>query len=313
MSLLARTILINALVLVSAFVVLIVAPVALVPPFETGEIVVVALLLIVLLVIGSWALWRSLAPLRSLHREIAELGGLDEGRRLTQTGVPEIESVTAAFNGLLDRLASEQRTRTRLTLSAQEAERVRIARELHDEIGQTLTFSLMSLANVAADHPDWEGDLDPSRESLRAALEEVRGVAAALRPGVLDDLGLGAALNDLIQRAERDSGIRIRRRLDVPDDLSADEELVLFRICQESLTNALRHAKASLIDVSLATTGDRLVLEVADDGVGYAGGRGSGIAGMSERAGLIDARLEVDPGTTGGTVVRLELPPKETR
>lgn len=313
MSLLARTIGINAAIVVSAFAVLILTPVALVPPFEPQELVVIAALLVILLAIGTWAISRSLAPLRSLHQDIAGLGGLGESRRLAEAGAPEVEAVARAFNGLLDRLAGERRARTRAILLAQEAERLRIARELHDEIGQTLTFSLMSLANVAADHPGWEGELAPPRESLRAALEEVRGVASALRPGVLEDLGLRAALDDLIQRAERDSGLRIRRRLSVPEDLSSDEELVIFRICQESLTNALRHGHAQAIEVSLGITDGRLVLEVGDDGIGYAGGRGSGITGMAERADLVDATLTVGPGPAAGTVVRLELPPKEVR
>lgn len=308
MSLLTRTIVINSLVITGAFMVLVISPVALVFPLEGGEAVAVAILLLALLGSSSWAIIRSLTPLRTLHQEIARVEGVDSERRMDVTGAPELEAVAASFNNLLDRLADEQRERTRVTLSAQEAERLRIARELHDEIGQTLTFSLMSLANVAADHPEWEAELAQPRESLRAALEQTRAIASALRPGVLEDLGLRAALADLTHRVERESGLRIERTVEVSAALTDDQELVIFRVCQEALTNVLRHARASAIHVRLAETGGRMVLEVADDGMGYAGGRGAGVEGMAERASLVAGTLNIDARPGGGSSVRLSLP-----
>ena len=202
MSLLRRTILINSLVITGAFLVLLFAPIPLTFPPNRLELVVFGVLLVALLVVTSLGIRRSLQPLASLSDDIRRIRKLDETTHLRVVAAREVQAVAEAYNGLLDRLSDERKLRTQATLDAQEAERRRIARELHDEIGQTLTFSLIGLANVVADHPEWESELDQPRESVRAALEQVRAVAGALRPGVLEDLGLRAALDDLIMRVE---------------------------------------------------------------------------------------------------------------
>lgn len=308
MSLLTRTIVINSAVITGAFLVLFLSPLALTFPPRWAEFVVLGLALVVLLVVTSWAIRRSLRPLSSLSSDIARVRKLGDSTRLQVDAAPEVQAVVGAYNGVLDRLAAEQRSRTRVTLAAQEAERRRIARELHDEIGQTLTFSLIGLANVVADHPEWESELEQPRESVRAALEQLRTTAAALRSGVLEDLGLRAALEDLILRVEREAGLRIERNFSGADGLAEDQELVVFRVCQEALTNVVRHSRAAKAEVTVTRTTGQVVLRVADDGIGLTGQPGSGIEGMEERASLVDGVLDVLPSTAGGTEVTLVIP-----
>lgn len=308
MTLLTRTIVINSAVITGAFLVLLFSPLALNFPPSPLEIIALGCALVLLLVVTSVAIRRSLRPLSSLSADIARVRKLDDFTRLRVEAAPEVEAVAEAYNRVLDRLATEQRNRTRVTLEAQEAERRRIARELHDDIGQTLTFSLIGLANIVADHPEWESELEQPRESVRAALEQVRAAAAALRPGVLDDLGLRAALEDLILRVERETGLRVERDLSGAEGLPEDQELVVFRVCQEALTNVMRHSRAHTARVSVTRDQGKVVLRVADDGIGYTGRRGSGIEGMEERAVLVNGRLGVLRGPSGGTEVTLTIP-----
>ncbi|WP_432560620.1 sensor histidine kinase [Granulicoccus sp. GXG6511] len=308
MSLLRRTIVINSLVITGAFLVLLFSPIPLTFPPNPLEMVVLGIVLVVLLAVTSWGIRRSLMPLASLSADIRRVRKLDESHRLRVVAAPEVQAVAEAYNDLVDRISTEQKLRTRVSLDAQEAERRRIARELHDEIGQTLTFSLIGLANVVADHPEWESELEQPRESVRAALEQVRKVAGALRPGVLEDLGLRAALEDLLNRVEHEAGLRVERDFKGVDGLTEDQELVVFRVCQEALTNVVRHARATTAWVSFFRTSDEIVLRVVDDGIGFRGEGGSGIEGMEERALLVDGTLGVRDRNEGGTEVTLTIP-----
>jgi len=197
--------------------------------------------------------------------------------------------------------------RVRGMLDAQERERVRIARELHDEVGQGLTAVLLSLDRVRG-----EEDLAEAREAVRAALEDVRSIARRLRPEALDDLGLSSALAALTVSVQTSTGLRVERELRAPaGTLSDEEELVAYRVAQEALTNVARHAGAShAVLRTAALPGGGLALEVADDGRGFDPGAataGAGLLGMRERAGLIGARLRVVSAPGAGTTVRLEI------
>jgi two-component system sensor histidine kinase UhpB len=222
---------------------------------------------------------------------------LSQGLRVEiPAGDPEVRDVAAAVDEMLDRLEAERRESARRALVAQEAERVRIARELHDEVGQALTAVM------------WMVDGD-AREAVRRTLEEVRGIARRLRPEALDDLGLTAALATLTVSVQRASGVRVERELDgeAAARLSADEELVAYRVAQEALTNVVRHSGARQATVTLRFDVDEVVLEVRDDGCGMDGSEGTGLRGMRERALLVGARLALEPAPSGGTVVRLVL------
>ncbi|GES05911.1 hypothetical protein Acor_79800 [Acrocarpospora corrugata] len=143
---------------------------------------------------------------------------------------------------------------------------------------------------------------------MRTSLEEVRRVAHRLRPGVLEDLGLISALKSLISDFSQLSGVKVSRKVD-PElpGLSADVELVIYRIAQEGLTNVARHAGASRVSLSLTAGPGPLTLRIVDDGIGTAAPDGAGIRGMRERALLIGARLTVN-FTSTGTELELVVP-----
>jgi two-component system sensor histidine kinase UhpB len=158
-------------------------------------------------------------------------------------------------------------------------------------------------------------ELRAVQETIRASLDEVRQVARRLRPGVLDDLGLIAAMSALATEFSRASEVPVERRLDphLPA-LSRDAELVLYRIAQECLTNIARHARASQVELSLTGGSTEVVLCISDDGRGLAGSvEGAGIRGMRERALLIGAHLDLGPSPTEGTEMRLLVPVRPQR
>jgi signal transduction histidine kinase len=207
-------------------------------------------------------------------------------------------------------------------IDAQEAERARVARDLHDQIGQSLTSVLLGLRLVDGTLARGAPDLDDARAhtaEVRAlvaqALDEVRRLAFDLRPTVLDDVGLVAALRRLARGYTERSGMPVEVGLVGLDDdtrLPPEIETVVYRVVQEALTNVARHAAASRSDVELAVSGHRVRATVADDGVGFTVDDdvlGSlGLAGMRERASLAGGRLDVVSGPGEGTTVLLEVP-----
>jgi two-component system sensor histidine kinase UhpB len=214
---------------------------------------------------------------------------------------------------MLDRLETERRESGHRALVAEEAERRRVAGELHDEIGQRLTALLLQIDRLARAAPPALGDeFATTLTATKETLEVVRGLARRLRPEVLDELGLVPALRNLCDRIEDGTGFVIRRTLD-PDlpVLSPDAELVIYRVAQEALTNVVRHAGCDEAEVTLAAQDGEIELVVHDDGIGVASrtaeGSSGGIRGMRERALLIGARLEVVPAAGQGTDVRLHV------
>jgi two-component system sensor histidine kinase UhpB len=212
---------------------------------------------------------------------------------------------------------AERRESARSTLAGQEAERKRLARELHDEISQTLTALLLQLGRAARDAPpQLEDQLAGAQQGARASLEEVQRIIHELRPEALDDLGLASALAVLSDRVSEQTGLRITRKLDsrLPA-LSPEEELVVYRIAQESITNIVRHAGATEAVLKLERNPTGTILSVRDDGCGLDGhwSAGKGMRGMRERALLIGAELSVDSAPERGVEVRLILPAHENR
>lgn len=213
-------------------------------------------------------------------------------------------------------------------VAAQEAERARIARELHDVVGQALTavrLNLLSLGRVNARTGASGAEILDSIAAVDAALHQVRTAAFDLRPAVLDDLGLAAAMRALCRQASRRSGVAISCRAAIGDErLPAEVETTCFRVAQEAITNVVRHASARRVAVHLwlRRRSGVLVLEVSDDGVGFDPGRCDsiaciGIAGMAERASLVGGDLEVRSRAGDGTKViaqfRVGRPPYVVR
>ncbi|GAA4374784.1 histidine kinase [Actinomadura verrucosospora] len=307
---------INGLVFVVGTLVLAVGPVTVSTPILLNEFFVLLGGLAVMVAANALLLRAGLAPLEGLTALMARMDSLRSGDRLPAGGSGDLFHVVDEFNAMLDRLEADRSTSTALVLDAQEAERRRIAQELHDEIGQTLTVVLLELKSVANRAPEEiSEELREVQETVRSSLDEVRRVARRLRPGVLDDLGLTSALTALATDFSGTGGPRVTRRVQpVPEGLGADAELVIYRIAQESLTNVWRHSGARNAELSLAQDEEgRVVLRVADDGTGPPDRVGSGIHGMRERAMLVGAQLTIGPADGGGTEVRLVVPPPGAR
>ena len=310
MSLYWRIFLSNAAVLMVA-VLLLLGPVTVSTPVLFGEAVVLLAGLVVMLIANAVLLRVGLAPLGRLSRAMATADLLRPGSRTTVTGPVEIAELTKTFNAMLARLEAERATSSGRALSAQEAERRRLARELHDEVGQTLTAVLLQLRHAADLAPQAvRTDLHQAQETTRAGLEEIRRIARRLRPGVLEELGLVSALKSLTNEIPTHSGLTARRQLQTPlPELGEQAELVLYRVAQESLTNTIRHAHAQHVALTLRSTPTGVELLVRDDGQGLKDApEGAGILGMRERALLIGADLSLGPSPEGGTEVRLNVP-----
>jgi two-component system sensor histidine kinase UhpB len=302
----------NAAVLAVASVVLLVEP-------ANGRLVALVAGLAALLVINLLLMRRAFAPLSKLTALMAQADPLRPGARLKLPGPrSEVTLLAESFNEMLDRLERERRDSLRRALAAQEDERRRLAAELHDEIGQSLTALALQLNRLAEQSPNGSrGDAASARDVALQIVDDVRALARQLRPEALDELGLVPALTNLIERLSARTGLVIDRRLerDLPA-LAPDAELVIYRVAQESLTNVIRHAHASRAEVTLARVRGGILLAVRDDGRGIKpepAGQG-GLRFMRERAVSVGAELQIEARRSGsGTEVRLRLPADGTR
>jgi two-component system sensor histidine kinase UhpB len=317
MTLFWRVFLLNAAVFVIGTVLLALSPAPVRLPVTVVEAILLVVGLLAILVVNLFLLRRSLAPLERLATAMRNVDILGPRQRLHVTGPEELRELAVVFNEMLDRLERERRDSGRRALAAQEAERKRIARELHDEIGQSLTAIVLLLKRLADRAPDdMRPDVLEVQEAARQSLDDVRDVARQLRPEALDDLGLVSALAALTVRFSEQTGIRVTRTISpgLPH-LTDDEELVVYRVAQESLTNVARHANASQVDLRLATTDGGVALSVVDDGAGIRrwDGSGNGVRGMRERALAVGASLSIADAARGGVEVVLEVPVEEGR
>jgi two-component system, NarL family, sensor histidine kinase UhpB len=303
-------------VLALAVSVLVFAPVTVSVPTALTEVAVLLAGFVIALVMYLALLRRALGPLERLTRLMRRIDPLAPGQRIdTDAGDEQVVALAEAFNEMLDRLERERRESALHALAAQEAERRRIARELHDEIGQTLTGLVLRSETILRRAPEeLRGDVEGLREAARRGAEDVRSIARRLRPEALDELGLQSALLALCGAVVKETGLEVERSLERDVRLSAEEELVIYRVAQESLTNVVRHAGASHAELVLRRLANDVVLLVRDDGVGLprnAERDATGIRGMRERALLIGAELVLAPAKPRGTEVRLRLPRRE--
>jgi two-component system, NarL family, sensor histidine kinase UhpB len=261
-------------------------------------------------------LLRRFAPLEDLIEEMERVD-LNRPGPLVPASIDgiaateEVERIELAFLRMMRRLEAERRRAGSAALRAQEEERTRIARELHDEVNQSLTGLLLRLEAVReAAPPDLQPELAETRALANQAMRELLSLARQLRPTALDDLGLAAAIGGQVEQLER-PGLAAELSIDGDfSDLDDDVQLVVYRVAQEALTNAARHSGAQRVGVALRRSPEEVELSVADDGSGFAfeqSERGLGIGGMRERALLVGGELTIESRPGAGTTVRLRV------
>lgn len=230
--------------------------------------------------------------------------------------------IQAIVRDISDRKRTEEalRTLSHRLLHAQEEERRRIARELHDEVGQVLTAVKIQIQALSrSDQADERSArLQECVEGVDRAIRQVRDLSLALRPSLLDDLGLAAALRWYVDRQARDAGFRAELHIDKETPRLAPEvETACFRMVQEALTNVLRHSGAHKVAVTVRLVGPTVEIEVRDDGRGFdpaavqiraAAGECVGLSGMAERVSLVGGRLTIESAPGEGTLVRAQFP-----
>lgn len=215
----------------------------------------------------------------------------------------------------LDRSRHElQRLSSRL-VDAQESERRAISRELHDEIGQSLGALLVDLSRLSAslppDRPEVKEQVDRMKSVAESSVQAVRNIALLLRPSMLDDLGLGPALEWQGREVSRRSDIEVEVHAEgVPGDLPPDYATTIYRLVQEALNNAVRHSGAKTAKVEVEPSGHRIRVRISDDGRGFdpKRTRGLGILGMEERVKRLGGDFTVDSAPGRGTAILAELP-----
>jgi two-component system sensor histidine kinase UhpB len=275
-------------------------------------------LAVVILATQLFRLRRRFAPLESLIEEMEKVDLGRPGPLLPPSidGIgetSEVERIELAFLRMMRRLEAERRRAGSAALAAQEEERARVARDLHDEVNQSLTGLLLRLeAAREAAPPEMEAELAATKALANQAMRELLSLARQLRPTALDDLGLAAAVAGQVEQlAQGEIEAEFSADGDL-SDLGDDAQLVVYRVAQEALSNAARHSGAARLGVILRRRPDGGVeLEVGDDGRGFAFDEsegGLGIAGMRERALLIGGELTIESRPDRGTTVRLQVP-----
>lgn len=304
---------VNAAVLITAGLTFALSPATVSQPIMVREAAILVAGVCALLVVNLALMRRAFAPLSRLTSGMANVDPLKPGLRLDIHDDPELGALAASFNAMADRLEGERRASSARMLSAQEDDRRRIAAELHDEVGQQLTALLLTLDRLAAgSDPDVQREARAARELVRGSLDQLRALVRGLRPPGLDELGLTAALTALSRQVGERAGLTVARRLDpVADDVDPVAALVIYRVAQECLTNAARHAPGARVELVLIAEAGRLELRVSDDGPGLDADRetdGTGIRFMRERALMVSATLDLTSSPAGGTTVTLTVP-----
>jgi two-component system, NarL family, sensor histidine kinase UhpB len=260
-------------------------------------------------------------PLTRLRETMRRVQSGDMLLRAPITGYdPDADELAATFNAMVAALDELSRSRAAQILRAQEAERKRIARELHDETSQALTSLLISVAVLEnqINDPETKEQIERVRAIAHQTLHAIRNLSIDLRPSALDDLGLLPALRWYIKEYQQKVGI--------PVDFSAqgfkhryapEAETALYRIVQEALTNSAKHAQATHISVALREGDGQAYVSIHDDGQGFdvatllkapMAERGLGLMGMRERAALLNGSVAIDSHPGGGTAIEVAIP-----
>ncbi len=314
-----RPIFTEVLILNAALVGLAAAATALLAGWERpGRILLLAAAMAAIaFLVNTSVLRRRFNPLENLIDEMEKVDLSQPGANLPpgidgKAESEEVERLELAFLRMMRRLEAERRRSSSAALTAQEEERARVARDLHDQVNQSLTGVLLRLeAARAAAPPELEAEITETSLLAHRAMDELLTVARQLRPTALDDLGLKAAIAGQVEQLGR-TGLEVGFESEGDlGGLDPDTQLVIYRVSQEAIGNAIRHSSGERVDVKLKRLPGRVELAVADDGRGFSfaeANTGLGLGGMRERALLVGGELEVESRPGSGTVVRLTVP-----
>ena len=292
---------------------------------QRWQFLILALAIVLSLCVNLWMLQRRFSPLERLIDRIEAIDPA-EPSPLESLGdgdpVEEIGRLSRSFTRLLERIENERRRSGQLAMRAQEEERRRLARDLHDEVNQALTAILLRLEALAQDTPPERApEVVELKRLVNQAMEELLTLARQLRPSALDDHGLVPAVEGQLKRFSARTGIEVRLRTEgEPNELPEVMQTAIYRVAQEALANVARHAGATVVEVDLESGDGQAELRVRDDGAGFdpgaiprAGsegpGAGLGLGGMAERARLVGGELDVRSAPGGGTTVTLRVRP----
>jgi two-component system sensor histidine kinase UhpB len=309
-SLLTQILAVNALLLCAA-VPAAIAGSQLDTSYDTPDqmLLIIAAILATVLVNGI-VIRRRLWPLERLIDVMEKVDLQKPGARveIPEADTSDVVRLHDAFNRMLTRLEDERAATGSAVLRAQEDERARLARDLHDEANQSLTGLLLRLeASAQQAPPELRAELAETKALATQAMDELLRLARELRPSALDDLGLNAALHTQVDRFSAETGINVDLQSDsCLDELDSNEQIVVYRTVQESLSNIVRHAHAHNVIVEIGA--DRSV-RVTDDGDGFnvSSAKGHGLVGMRERARLAGASVQVLSRPGVGTTIELQL------
>ncbi|HEX6099203.1 MAG TPA: HAMP domain-containing protein [Thermoanaerobaculia bacterium] len=255
-------------------------------------------------------------PLRHVAAGAQQVAAGDLGHRVPEGRRDEIGQLATSFNDMAARVAERDAALRQLSkrmLSIQEQERVRIAREVHDELGQALTAMKIDIQQLARREPPLAEPLASISRSVDMTVDLVRRIATDLRPAILDDLGVTAALEQQLRRLRESTGMQTTLTVAEEPELDMLTGVTLYRIAKEALANVVRHAEATEVAVSLAIEGGAAVLEIGDNGKGMspdqiASRHSLGLLGIRERAELLGGSVAIESSPGGGTRVRATLP-----
>jgi two-component system sensor histidine kinase UhpB len=283
--------------------------------WRTLFVLVAAVLLSILA--NNFVLRRRFAPLESLTRTMERVDLAVPGTRAqpSDSESADVARLRETFNVMLHRLETERVAAASAVLRAQESERARVARDLHDEVNQALAaVSLRLAATAEGAPPEFAEELAETQRLATQAMHELLGLARELRPAALDDHGLVVALRTQVRMWGERWGLPATFAADGSRPLLGEvEQLVAYRVVQEALSNIARHAQASRVKVTvMGCNSSEIKVTVTDDGNGFApskllNGR-SGVAGMRERALLARGRIDVRSVPGEGTTIELTLP-----
>src|SRR4051794_3861798 len=284
---------------------------------QRWKFLLLAMAIILVLLVNLLMLRRRFSPLEQLIERVeavdpAQSSDLEYSAPVETT--EEVDRLAASFRRLLQRIDAERRRSGRLVLRAQEEERRRLARDLHDEVNQALTAILLRLEALGQAAPPELGDeVGELKKLVNRAMEELLQLARQLRPSALDDHGLFSAIVGHARRFSADTGIKTEVNTHGEHAmLEMDQEIAVYRIAQEALNNVAQHSKADSVAIDIsAERGGGVQMRVRDDGRGFDPGErngGLGLGGMAERARLVGGRLDINSFPGQGTELTLVVP-----